>query len=104
MSMNRREMMVAGAAAVVIGARAAGAETKKPDARAALLAAVAECKRTGEVCVAHCLDELGQGNKAFANCNLRVYEMMALVESTGTLAALGSPLAKKQAELCAAAC
>ena len=105
--MNRREVLLLGATGVV--ALAAGgsarAQTKKPaDPRSALMAALAECRRTGELCVAHCATELGQGNKAMANCNVKVHEMMAMTGALATLAALGSPLAKKHAALCADAC
>ena len=99
-------MIVTGAVGVAALAfrGTARAQTKKPDARATLLGALADCSRTGEVCVAHCATELAQGNKELANCNLRVHEMLALVGAMQRLAALDTPLARKQAELCAAAC
>ena len=108
--MNRRQMILTGAAGLAAAAltRGAGADTKKPpsatSAREALLVATAECRRAGDVCVAHCLSELAQGNTGMAKCSQRVDEMLALVQSTARLVAVDSTLARKQAELCAAAC
>jgi Cys-rich four helix bundle protein (predicted Tat secretion target) len=107
--MDRREALLSmslGIAALAVGAQAnaQGKPAAKADPRAALLAALAECRRTGELCVAHCASELAQGNKTMANCNLRVHEMLAVTASLATLAALESQLARRQAAVCADAC
>jgi Cys-rich four helix bundle protein (predicted Tat secretion target) len=64
----------------------------------------AACVRAGDACIAHCIDELGRGNTAMANCNARVHEMLAFTNAMATLAALKSDMAKKLAPVCADAC
>jgi Cys-rich four helix bundle protein (predicted Tat secretion target) len=107
--MNRRELLATSiGAGVLVVAGASRAQTKpasKPaDARGELLAALAECQRTGEECVAHCAEELGRGNKEMARCNRSVLEMLAMTRALLALAAMGSPRARPLAALCAATC
>jgi Cys-rich four helix bundle protein (predicted Tat secretion target) len=105
--MNRREILVAGAAGVALlaqGREAAAQAPKKADARTALLDSLLKCVATGEACLAHCATELGKGDKSMANCNRRVHEMLALVRATHSLAALDSELLGKAAAVCATAC
>jgi Cys-rich four helix bundle protein (predicted Tat secretion target) len=74
------------------------------DAYAEVAETSAACIRTGEGCVAHCNDELGRGNTAMANCNKRVHEMLAMVQTMLTLASSKSEFAKRHAANCADAC
>ena len=106
--MHRRELLTAAAGAAVLAA-AATADAKpgadpKPDATAALLAAIADCQRTGELCRAHCAKQLADGDKAFAHCNVAVQAMLATVAAAATVAALGSPQAKQLVTVCSAIC
>src|SRR5688572_2124614 len=103
--MNRRDVLLGGAAGVLLAAQA-GAQPapKKVDKRQALVDSLAHCLATGEVCIAHCAEELGKGNKEMASCNRRVHEMTAAVRATLALAALDSELLGKMAAVCAAAC
>ncbi len=112
--MNRRDVLfssVAGVAAVALAGNAlaqggakAAVPAKSTDVRAALLASLADCQRTGDLCLAHCAEELGKGNKSMGRCNKSVQEMLALVRALSTLAAHESKHAKQLATLCATAC
>lgn len=117
MAMDRRELLTAGTLGLLAlsasDALAKPAEAKKPapapaapapDPKKALLDALAKCISAGEVCQAHCVEELGKGNVSMANCNKRVHEMLAMCRATQTLAALGSSLLPQAAATCAAAC
>lgn len=109
--MDRRELLTAGALGLLAlnwkPAHAGPAEAKKPaapDPKRALLDALAKCLQTGEVCQAHCVEELGKGNVSMATCNKRVHEMLAMCRATLSLAALDSTLLPQAAAVCAAAC
>jgi Cys-rich four helix bundle protein (predicted Tat secretion target) len=105
--MNRREMLVGGAAGLLLVAQAGAQPAKapvKPDKRQVLLDSLTRCVQAGELCTAHCAEELGKGNKEMANCNRRVHEMLATVRATLSLAALDSELLGKMAAVCASAC
>lgn len=115
--MNRRDLLTSsiglGVLAVASAAHAQGkpaappappAAAKKPDARGDLLAALADCQRTGEECVAHCAAELARGNKEMANCNQRVHEMLAMTRPMLSMVALESSQARALAALCAQTC
>lgn len=121
MSMQRRELLTAGTLGLLaLGAKSAMAKpaegkkpttpslaptpTPAPDPKKALLDALAKCISAGEVCQAHCVEELGKGNVSMANCNRRVHEMLAMCRATQTLAALESTLLAQAAATCAAAC
>ncbi len=84
---------------------AAGTATKDPkDPYAEVVDSASACIRTGETCLAHCMEELAKGNTSMANCGKRVYEMLAVIRAMQTLAAGRSELAKRHAVLCADAC
>src|SRR4051812_49946743 len=106
--MNRREVLsgmgVAGAAA--IAARAALGQTDKKPAKQpaatpatghehhhmggskyqALIESTHACMATGDVCINHCLQSLGTGDKTLAECAKSVEAMLPLVTATGKLA------------------
>jgi Cys-rich four helix bundle protein (predicted Tat secretion target) len=122
--MNRRELLsgmgVAGAAA--IAARAAAAQDKKPAKQPAaaatghehhhmgaskyqaLIDATHACMATGDVCINHCLQSLGTGDKTLADCAKSVEAMLPLVTATGKLAAQDSKRLKELAAVCGKAC
>ena len=109
--MDRRELLTAGALGLIAlhlsPGSALAAEAKKPaapDPKRALLDALSRCIQAGEVCQAHCVDELAKGNVSMATCNKRVHEMLAMCRATLSLAALDSTLLPQAATVCAAAC
>lgn len=71
---------------------------------AALAAATTHCIASGEACIAHCLDLLGQGDKDMAACARSVQQMLATCTALRQLAAAKSPyvprLAKVVADIC----
>lgn len=62
------------------------------------------CLATGEACLAHCLDLLGQGDKEMASCAKSVNQMLAMVETLRKLAITESRLLPRYAALCAEMC
>ncbi len=111
--MNRRDVIVSAtaglgllAAAGVVGAKPKPdkAPAPKADPRAALLAALADCQRTGELCRGHCAQELANGNKDFARCSAAIQAMLATITATATLVGLGAAQAKQLASVCQAVC
>ena len=72
---------------------------------AALIAASADCLKTGEACLAHCLYLLGNGDKEMAACAQSVNELLASCNALMKLAGQDSryvpALAKVAGEICA---
>ena len=69
-----------------------------------LVKSASDCIRAGELCQAHCQDQLGKGNTSFSSCNKKVHEMLSLTRAMLTLAAMDSALTPKLAAVCADAC
>lgn len=67
--------------------------------------AAGNCVQAGEVCLAHCLVLLGEGDKTMAGCAKAVNDMLALCAALQKLANQGSAatprLAKLAGDLCA---
>ena len=72
---------------------------------AALIAASADCVKTGEACLAHCIYLMGNGDKSMAACAQSVNELLATCTALMKLAGQDSryvpALAKVAAEVCA---
>ncbi|MEQ1666432.1 MAG: Csp1 family four helix bundle copper storage protein [Bdellovibrionales bacterium] len=69
-----------------------------------LEAALAHCLQTGNLCVAHCMNELALGNKEMGDCNKTVHDMLATCEAMLKLTSYKSDLAKSLAKICAQSC
>ena len=110
--MERRNFIKAGIATGVLAtqflgintANAADKKTESKSSGAKLEVALAHCMQTGYACVAHCMDELANGNKDMAECNKTVHDMLASCEAMLKLSSYKSDLAKSMATLCAKAC
>jgi Cys-rich four helix bundle protein (predicted Tat secretion target) len=119
--MKRRDLMMVGAstalahgvtAAMGCGAQGKAATTttaatlvgKDADLRAEVMAAISECLRDGEVCMAQCLRLLGNGNTSMADCSKGVQQMLAVCGAVPTLAAADAPRLRALLEVCAAVC
>lgn len=141
--MNRRELLLVGAGALVVkatastlacakdgppagGDEAGKADPKKPaggdahagheghgdqhaghatgSAAAALVTTSSACLSAGNVCLAHCLRLLSDGDKSMAACGSAVTEMLPVCEMMGTLAATGSKHLATAAKLCHDVC
>jgi Cys-rich four helix bundle protein (predicted Tat secretion target) len=111
--MERREMLktlgAAMTAAIASSAMAAEHDHShhhhSSNPYAALIASSNDCLKTGEVCLAHCLILLGQGDKEMASCGQSVTGLLAICNTLGKLAGQNSKhtvaLAKVAADVCA---
>jgi len=111
--MNRRELLLSGlamAGAVVAGnaqAAEAGHDMHHHGAHAgnaALAAAAADCLQTGEVCLNHCLDLWGKGEKDMAACAKSVNQLLAMCAALQQLANQNSKHLAKLATVAMVAC
>ena len=119
--MNRREVILVGAstalahgATTVMGCRAQGeaAQATTPaalvgndaDKRAEVMAAISECLRDGEVCMAQCLRLLGKGNTSMADCSKNVYQMLAICGAVPPVAAADASRLRELLAVCANVC
>lgn len=114
--MNRREWLLGGmalAGAAVAGRAQAGEHEHHHGASAqtGLAAAAADCVQKGEICLSHCLDLLGQGDKVMAVCAKSVSQTMAICsalqqfanqnsEHTAKLAAVAMDVCKQCEDEC----
>jgi len=70
----------------------------------ALVDSAQGCLATGEACLAHCLELLGQGDKEMASCAQSVNQMTAMIETLRKLAIVESHFLPRYAALCAEMC
>jgi Cys-rich four helix bundle protein (predicted Tat secretion target) len=120
-AMKRRELVMVGAGTAlahgvttVMGCRAQGEAVAATtpaalvgdhaDLRAEVMAAISECLRDGEVCLAQCLRLLGNGDTSMADCSKGVKQMLAVCGAVPALAAADSPRLRALLEVCAAVC
>jgi Cys-rich four helix bundle protein (predicted Tat secretion target) len=116
---NRREVLLVGAGAVVAKTLAVTtacarsgrstptsipSTTAAGDANTILAAAAHTCCGTGRNCLQHCLNMLARGDTSLAETAQSVHEMIAVCEGTATLAAAGSDHLALAARLCEAVC
>lgn len=103
--MERREMLktVGALAAAGMAAQALAADHDhhhhhdgKFDA---LIASTGDCIAKGELCLAHCLTLLGNGDKAMAECAKSVNQMLAMCTALQKLAAQDAPATKALAKV-----
>jgi len=110
--MDRRELMQ-GAGAIVVAALGSAALAAEHDhhehhgagGNQSLIAATGNCVEKGELCLAHCLVLLGDGDKEMAACAKSVNQMLAVCSALQKLASQSSKqapaLAKVALESCA---
>lgn len=110
--MNRREVLLGGVAlaSAAIANRVQSAEVNHEhhhhdmSANTALITAAADCVQKGQVCLNHCLDLLGKGNKEMADCAKSVNEILALCGALQGLANQESVYLPKLAKVAMDAC
>jgi len=106
--MNRRELIEVIAVASLAGTTAAQAADPPPaghehhDHTAMmkyhdLVVATSHCVNTGDICIAHCLTLLGNGEKELAACAKSVQDVTASCTALRQLAAANSPHVAKLA-------
>ena len=69
-----------------------------------VLAAAGKCVVDAEVCLAHCIRQLSEGDQSMADCAKGVNQMLALCKALESLAAQRSPLTPVLAKVCIEAC
>lgn len=107
--MDRRTLLLSGVAlagSAMVGSAAAMDHVHHHDApvNTGLAAAAANCVQKGQVCLNHCLELLGQGDKGMAECATAVNQMLALCGALQALTNQNSALLAKLAAVALAAC
>jgi Cys-rich four helix bundle protein (predicted Tat secretion target) len=114
--MDRRDMLIGGGAiAATLLAEMAGAEDHDHGAEdhhhihaarkyPALAAAAADCVKTGQVCIDHCLEMFAAGDNSTAVCARSVGELVPVCATLQQLAAQNSKYLKKYAALAQEVC
>lgn len=116
--MDRRELMKSGLALSLAAAGTAMAQADKPKGEhdhhehhahgggkyAALVNTSADCGHIGEVCLAHCLVLLREGEKELAACAASVNQLLAACDALMKLAAGNSKYVPKMAALTETVC
>ena len=62
------------------------------------------CQLQAQVCLSHCITEMGKGDKTLAACANSTREVIAACEAFGKIAVFDSPYTKKMAQLCEEVC
>lgn len=109
--MNRRELLLSGVALAgsSIASKVFAADDHEHHHHIAaqnsnLISASADCVQKGQVCLNHCLDLLGQGDKDMAACAKSVNQMLAICGAVQQLASQESAYLPKQAKIAMDAC
>ncbi|HEX5364121.1 MAG TPA: four-helix bundle copper-binding protein [Gallionella sp.] len=109
--MNRRELLAGGialaGAALVGNAQAAAHDHGHHHGGAvsgALTLAIGDCIQKGEVCLNHCIELLGQGEKEMAACAKTVNEVLAVCGALQQLANQNSQQLAKMASIAMEVC
>jgi Cys-rich four helix bundle protein (predicted Tat secretion target) len=109
--MNRREVLLSGLAlagtAIVGNVQAADDHAHHhhiATRNADLISASSDCVQKGQVCLNHCLDLLGQGDKQMAACAKSVNQMLAVCGALQQLASQESAFLARQAKIAMDAC
>lgn len=109
---ERRNLLI-GAGALGLGTLAAAAVSGIPFAsvamaeegkQKALVDAIHGCLKTGEACIAHCLDSFKAGDTAMAHCAASVTEMLTFCAAHVRMASLDSKHLKEMSALAIKVC
>ncbi|KIM00068.1 Ferredoxin [Paramagnetospirillum magnetotacticum MS-1] len=110
---NRRNLLAAASAAVTLAATASTAAAADHDhdhhhgpatANAKIAATALDCVRTGDACLAHCLDSFIANDTTLAVCAKKVNELISACATLAKLAANGSPHLAAYAKTATAIC
>lgn len=64
----------------------------------------AKCRLSAEICIAHCISEMGKGNKDLEECSRTATDVKAACDAFITMASMNSSFTKQMAELCIKVC
>ncbi len=70
----------------------------------ALIDSAGNCMNAGEVCLAHCITLLGEGDKSMAECATNVNQMLSICQAVHDLAAQQSPYLPAMAKIAQDSC
>lgn len=70
----------------------------------ALIDSAGNCMDAGEVCLAHCITLLGEGDKSMAECATNVNQMLSICRAVHDLAAQQSPYLPAMAKIAQDSC
>jgi len=106
--MNRREMLQ-GAGVVAMAGFAANAFAEDHSQHAAMMGtgltqSAGDCVRTGEACLAHCIDMLSSGDNEMAGCAKSVSQLIPLCSALQSLATQNSAYTANLAKVAMQAC
>jgi len=99
---DRREVLLAGASLALMASGVAAAAENVSGVTFA--SALGRCVETGNVCLEHCLKNLGKGDTTLAECSVAVRDMLAVCNAVGVLAAAQSKFLKSAVRLCVEVC
>ena len=104
--MDRRRFLIGAAAVTVTGSAGAAADggTGSPGAANRLVDLASDCVRIGELCEAHCFQQLQAGDTSMARCAQSVNLMLATCRALVVAAAQSSPRLKEIARACGQVC
>ena len=104
--MNRRQVLSGAGflAAVATTVEQGRAQSSAGVANKALVGTASDCVSKGEICLSHCLEMLGSGDKSMAACSKSVNEMLAVCGALLSLAAQGAPALSKLASVALDVC
>jgi Cys-rich four helix bundle protein (predicted Tat secretion target) len=81
-----------------------GQASSAPAPHARLIASTSTCVSTGEICQAHCIRLMSDGDKSMADCASAVSQMLALCSALQSLAAQNAPLLAATAKVALDGC
>ena len=103
--MDRRQSLQAAAGILAATSLSLGSKAlAKGHSSKNLHEALSHCIEKGEVCVEHCIVQLGKGDKSFVKCLREVREMLAVCKATESLVRLGDKEHKRLHAACKTYC
>ena len=103
---TRKKMLQTSAVAAVtiLAGNLSAKSHKKESSKHLAIDAALDCSTEAKICLAHCIKEMGDGNKTLAACATSVQTVIAGCEAFVSLAASGSSYAKQMADMCIKMC
>lgn len=112
--LDRRNLLTVLGAAIFVASPALAAEDHSAHMHAAtagaapanakLIETASDCVKTGQACIAHCLQSFAAGDTSLAACAKSVDQMLSVCATLQKLASLGSPNLPAMAKVALAVC
>ena len=106
---SRRDVLAGAAMAGLLlplatGAKAATGSHDHHARHQALIDVGLKCVGVGDVCLAHCIEDMGKGDTSLKDCMVSVIEMLPMCTVLARYAALDAKRLKEFAEVCITVC